>query len=106
MPRHHSLGWSAASEADMRLGEGAAHPVSVAVAAPRHLLAAFLTEHGEQRWSEQAAEEARLLRAGDPGGITSFLSKFGGTGSLNDLVFRPKAADDLFSTPRDEAWWE
>jgi hypothetical protein len=67
-------------------------------------LATFLGDHDEQRWSEQVAEDARLLRAGDPDGLIRFLSKFGGMGSLNDLVFRPQAADDLYGELREDAW--
>ncbi len=67
-------------------------------------LATFLGDHEQQRWSEQVAEDARLLRAADPDGLTRFLGKFGGMGSLNDLVFRPKAADDLFWELREDAW--
>ena len=52
-------------------------------------LASFLRRHGETHWASWLESDVERLRAGDLGGVTHFLSAYGGMGSFTDLVLHP-----------------
>jgi Domain of unknown function (DUF6966) len=71
------------------LDDGAMDPDVARLADSLDRLAAFLADHGEERWAAWVATDARRVRDGDRRGVSHFLQAFGGMGSLNDLVFAP-----------------
>ena len=73
---------------------------------PVRELAAFLREHGEERWADALDRDADLIASGDDTGVPRFLKRFGGTGSLNDLVLEPSEVDDRYVALRERAWQE
>ena len=52
-------------------------------------MANLLADHSERGWADWIAKDIASIRRGDGYGVIHFLSAFGGTGSLNDVVFHP-----------------
>ena len=73
---------------------------------PVRELAAFLREHGEASWADVLDRDADLIASGDDTGVPRFLKRFGGTGSLNELVLEPSELDDRYVALRERAWQE
>jgi hypothetical protein len=53
---------------------------------------------------EWLARDAAFIRAGDDDGLAHFPSAFGGMGSLNDVLLRPRSDDDWFYSSKEDAW--
>jgi hypothetical protein len=73
---------------------------------PVRELAVFLREHGEQWWADALDQNADLIASGADTGVARFLKRFGGMGSLNDLVLEPGGVGDRFVALRERAWQE
>jgi hypothetical protein len=69
-------------------------------------LAAYLREHGEESWADALDQDADLIASGADTGVARFLKRFGGVGTLSDLVLEPKEVDDRYRALRDRAWEE
>ncbi len=73
---------------------------------PVRELAAFLREHGEDSWADALDGDADLIASGDDTGVPRFLKRFGGAGSLNDVVLEPREVEDRYAALRERAWQE
>ena len=59
-------------------------------------LAGFLREQGEEQWADVLDHDADLIASGDDTAVADFLKRFGGAGTLNDLVLEPRELDDRY----------
>jgi hypothetical protein len=73
---------------------------------PVRELAGFLREHGEEWWADALDQDADLIASGDDTGVAHLLKRFGGMGSLNDLILKPSEVDDRYVALRERAWQE
>ena len=73
---------------------------------PVRELAGLLRDHGEGSWADALDHDADLIASGDDTGVARFLKRFGGMGSLNDLVLEPRELDDRYVALRERAWQE
>ena len=71
---------------------------------PVRELAGFLREQGQERWADVLDQDAALIASGDDTAVPDFLKRFGGVGSLNDLVLEPTELDDRYVALRERAW--
>jgi len=69
-------------------------------------LASFLRDHGEEWWADALDQDADLIASGDDTGVARFLKRFGGMGSLNELVLKPRELDNRYVALRERAWQE
>jgi hypothetical protein len=69
-------------------------------------LAAFLRAHGEQPRADALDHDADLIAAGADTGVARILKRFGGAGTLSDLVFEPEDAGEQYAALRDRVWRE
>ncbi|WP_162243769.1 hypothetical protein [Pseudorhodoferax sp. Leaf274] len=63
----------------------------------------MLLRSGNLAWAEQLDADLAKLRAGDRMGCASFLSHFGGMGSLNDLQVGDSTTDACFQAQSSSA---
>ncbi len=71
---------------------------------PVRELAGFLREEGQEQWADVLDQDADLIASGDDTAVADFLKRFGGAGTLNDLVLEPSELDDRYVALRERAW--
>jgi hypothetical protein len=69
-------------------------------------LAVFLREHGEEPWADALEQDADLIASGADIGVARFLKRFGGVGTLSEVVLEPKEVEDEYLALRERAWQE